>query len=922
MATTKQRNVRKASQSPRGGRALRLEAIETRQMLSADPVTSFSRFESAEALSQFLITDALQRWSGLFGQSGWARVATGSDSSPLGLAVANSYSETNVQVTGVDEGDTVETDGNYIYVLSGKKLTIVDARSTDTLSVTGQVSFDEQPVAEYLLGDRLAVLSYANYYPTFGDLRVNTVGMSIMPMWDQHFTLSIIDVSDRAAPHVEQKTVFDGNLVDSRVIDNTLVLASSHDFYLPAPQWSQSTSTYETQAEYLARVEGQVLDLALPHYKNYGSDGQLALSGLLSEATDVYQPTAASHERLTSVTMVDLAADATTRPNSVSVPTAWWNQAFVTPTTAYLFQSDWSSTGERTQIYKFDLDAAAHTATPAAQGSLPGRLLNQFSADEYQGDLRVATTSGWGLSATNGLYVLRSGGVSLNVVGQLEGIAVGESIFSARFVGPQAFLVTFRRIDPLFTIDLSDPTAPQLTGELFSPGYSSYLHTVGDGLLVGLGKYVDPATGRETSAQISLFNVADPAQPQLADRLLIDPGNYSWLTVGYDHHAFAYYPESHVLTVPISGMSGTPLWVFRVNVAAAVGDAPATAKLELLGTIAHSSGVQRSVQIGDRLFAVSDTAVSAHEILHPDVVLAKVAFNPYVDVPPPVDPIIIVDRPPSERPEQLALPAGADTIGLYDPSDSQFWLKNSNASGYHDLKFDYGAPQAGWIPLSGDWNGDGTVTIGLFDPNASIFYLTDDDASGAANHMVFYGAPGANWMPLVGDWNGDGVDTVGLFDPQTSLFHLRNSNTSGVADLTFGYGAPGAGWTPVAGDWNGDGVDSIGLYDNTRSLFMLRNLNSTGVAEANVAYGAPNARLAPLAGDWNNDGVDSIGLYDATASQFLLRNTNTSGVADVTANYGAPGWKPVVGDWNRPQLTPAAASLNAELVDSLFGSTL
>jgi hypothetical protein len=240
------------------------------------------------------------------------------------------------------------------------------------------------------------------------------------------------------------------------------------------------------------------------------------------------------------------------------------------------------------------------------------------------------------------------------------------------------------------------------------------------------------------------------------------------------------------------------------------------------------------------------------------------------------------------------------TAGLYNPAGAGFFLRNSNSSGVADIAFAYGPAGAGWLPLVGDWNGDGVDTVGLYNPAGGSFFLRNSNSSGVADIAFAYGPAGAGWLPLVGDWNGDGVDTVGLYNPTSGGFFLRNSNSTGVADITFAYGPGGAGWKPLVGDWNGDGTPTVGLYNPTSGGFFLRNNNSTGVADIAFSYGPSGAGWLPLVGDWNSDGTATVGLYNPASGGFFLRNSNSTGVADITFAYGpaGAGWKPLVGDWN------------------------
>jgi len=245
-------------------------------------------------------------------------------------------------------------------------------------------------------------------------------------------------------------------------------------------------------------------------------------------------------------------------------------------------------------------------------------------------------------------------------------------------------------------------------------------------------------------------------------------------------------------------------------------------------------------------------------------------------------------------------PMGTDTIGLYDPSVSQFYLRNTNSAGPADLTFVFGSAGNGWTPITGDWDGDGTDTIGLFNPVGSVFHLRNSNSVGVADIVFTFGPAGQNFIPITGDWDGDGVDTIGLYSPSNSVFFLKNTNSVGFADIAFTFGPAGAGWIPVAGDWNGDGIDTIGLYDPLHSAFFLRNSNNVGFADLAFAYGSPGQGFRPLAGDWNNDVVDTVGLYHPGTGRFFLRNSNTIGVADITfvMTPTNPGWIPIAGDWN------------------------
>jgi hypothetical protein len=242
---------------------------------------------------------------------------------------------------------------------------------------------------------------------------------------------------------------------------------------------------------------------------------------------------------------------------------------------------------------------------------------------------------------------------------------------------------------------------------------------------------------------------------------------------------------------------------------------------------------------------------------------------------------------------------GTDTSGFYDTVTGTFFLNNKSGSGVADLAFTFGAGGLGYVPIAGDWDGDGKVTVGLYQPSTGVFYLKNANTPGLADVTFTFGAGGLGFIPITGDWDGDGKDTVGLYLPSTGTFFLKNTNANGPADLVFGLGPTGGGWTPVAGDWNGDDTDTVGIFNPATGQFFLKNTNSPGIADLAFTFGAGNG-LKPITGDWNADGVDTIGLYDPSNGTYLLRNTNTPGPADqsYTFGVGGPNAVPLVGDWD------------------------
>jgi hypothetical protein len=242
----------------------------------------------------------------------------------------------------------------------------------------------------------------------------------------------------------------------------------------------------------------------------------------------------------------------------------------------------------------------------------------------------------------------------------------------------------------------------------------------------------------------------------------------------------------------------------------------------------------------------------------------------------------------------LAFAASAEaTIGLFSKSTSTFFLRSSASAGPANAVIGFGPPGANWIPIAGDWNGDGTITIGLYDPSNSVFFLRNTNTPGAADVVVQFGPRNPNALPVVGDWDGNGTDTIGLYHLPTGSFHLRNSNSAGPAQISFAFG-PGGGHFPIAGDWDGDGRDGVGVYTASSDTVFLRNSLSRGDANVVQSFSPLLSNEFVIAGDFNGDGLDTVSRYEPGPSRFLIHNDLANGGADFSANFGPAnsGWLP------------------------------
>jgi uncharacterized secreted protein with C-terminal beta-propeller domain len=611
------------------------------------------RIASVDELREWVARNAASTWAGWFGQPGgpvWSRdPGWGGIPAPAPGAVNGGggaggvdvpgapVSVTNTQEDGVDEADILKTDGEYLYAVVGNELLVIDARVPDSLAITGRVTIDGSVQAIYLTGDRVVALSHGYEYdqPTDWPRGLPINGGAAASLWwgyayRSQTIVTTIDVTDRTAPTVAHQTTLDGWLVDSRAVNGRVYTVVQNDLSFPQPLLidTQRGPVYESEAQYRARLDADLLG-TLPTYTtaDFGAGGT-AGEGSLVEG-DVYLPTTVVGQQLVSVAVFDPAADA---PGPVAVTTVAGasGEVYASQDSLYIaatdYSSPWRGGGETTQLYKFALQSDAVPLD--ALGSVDGTVLNQFSMDEEGGFFRIATTSGWGVSATNAVYVMADTGAELDVVGAIEDLGQTETIHAVRFEGDAGYVVTFRQIDPLFTLDLSDPTAPAVVGELKIPGYSSYLQSVGEGRLIGLGRDADPETGAVGGLQISLFDVSDPAHPAQLDVLSFSSEAWGGFSdAEWDHHAISWFADVGILALPVSIDWEHPAALEVLGVG--------TGGIELLGEIAHGSPVLRSLRIGDMLFSMSAGEIQAHSLTDPSVQIGRVEL-PATSQPPVV----------------------------------------------------------------------------------------------------------------------------------------------------------------------------------------------------------------------------------------------------------------------------------------------
>jgi uncharacterized secreted protein with C-terminal beta-propeller domain len=430
----------------------------------------------------------------------------------LGAGSGRDYSGTNVQVAGVDEADVVKTDGDYVYIVKDDTVIIVQAYPAEEARIVHRINIGQQVNQIYVSGDKLVVFSYLPQDTFYED-----IVKGIQPEKDKT-RVTVYDIGDRTSPTEERNIVIDGYYYNSRLIGEYMYFIITNNAWL----------------------DDDVV--VLPVIR----DGKEWCS---IQAEDIWYPNAtrgwANYYTITSVNIQDPDAQMSAETFLLD----GGNTLYVSLDNMYIVGHSWY--GEDSEITKIGISGGSIVGRGNA--TVPGYVLNQFSMDEHDGYFRVATTSrSWRSGAEgNNVYVLDE---NMETVGRLENLAPGEEIYSARFMGDRCYLVTFKKVDPLFTIDLSDPENPRVLGKLKIPGYSDYLHPYDENTLIGVGKETEEAKEGDFSwyqgVKISLFDVSDVENPrELAKIEIGDRGTDS--PALYDHHAFLFSRARNLLVIPV-----------------------------------------------------------------------------------------------------------------------------------------------------------------------------------------------------------------------------------------------------------------------------------------------------------------------------------------------------------------------------------
>ena len=560
------------------------------------------------------------------------RAVTAPTAAPQAVADDQSFSGTNNQEAAVDESDIVKTDGRRAYVVYGDRLLAIDV-TLDTPKLIGALKLEGQVQEILLRGNRLLA---AGSQPVASDPNPPKPGpepvplarpASSMPYYaPSGVRLTEIDISDPAAMKVARTLDVDGSYVSARLTGGTArvvlntpphIVADTPQTGAPADSVSSAPAGADKQAIGQAGVRAFVPETVL-HSNISGRTFKRQLVG----CGQVRHPVAFSGLDLLTVLSIDLDRGLFNVDRDAVIAGA--QVVYASEGSLYVASQRWipglDTPGEipsriQTELHRFDTSKAGET-TYRSTGQVPGFVLNQYSLSEHKGDLRVATTEEplWMAGAPqrdseSAVTVLREQGGRLEKVGQVGGLGRGERIYAARFLGDVGYLVTFRQVDPLYTIDLADPTAPKVAGELKITGYSAYLHPIGEDLLLGVGQEATEQ-GRRVGAQVSVFDVSDPASPKrLHQRPLGGSGSSS--SAEFDPHAFLWWGPARTAVLPLQEYRD------NASFSGAVGLRVRKAQgIEEIGRISHpgatyTGAIRRTLVVGKRVYTVSDLGIAA-----------------------------------------------------------------------------------------------------------------------------------------------------------------------------------------------------------------------------------------------------------------------------------------------------------------------
>ena len=461
------------------------------------------------------------------------------DSSGADFEPMPGTSTTNTQETNVDEGDIVETDGRYVYSIIDNRVRSVDIDNAVLLSEIDLPQGDSQMV---LTGDHLVVATMT--WTSVADTIISKFAIT-----DGSLELTRRD-------HLE------GTLVSVRAVSGQVHIVLNSSFLnrvaFVSPRDGSQDSLDAAEKKNTEVVNALSIDDFVPRTFEEGPMGTWGTKSSAIDCAKLGHPSQFSGWGVTWVASIDMNSSTEVPVGTIGI-LAQSTSSYTSTESLYIATTRWddavyeefvSSRQEPpyTDIHAFTFSSEASDLSYVASGRVEGTLLNSYSMSEYDGVLRVATTSydyDFGGGQDNGVHILKVKDAELIEIGAVNGMGRGETIQGVRFDGPRGYVVTFRQVDPLYVLDLSDPTAPELVGELKVPGYSTYLKPIDGDRVITVGM-AGTETGQITGAQVSVFDVSDPSNPRQVATAEIA----QWSEATSDPHAFLWWAETGQIIVP------------------------------------------------------------------------------------------------------------------------------------------------------------------------------------------------------------------------------------------------------------------------------------------------------------------------------------------------------------------------------------
>ena len=621
-------------------------------------------------------------WGGpgfdVFAERGGVPVPATDVQDDSGNSAPTDYTQTNTQVEGVDEADFVKTNGTHIFALSGTKLYMTRSWPAESMEIVDSITIEGWPQASFL-DENGNVVVFSYYYP---NLSADDLFYCSWGCYNRTMTkITVLSTEGDTLTPIHQ-VYMQGAYANARRIGSSVrVVMRDH---LPMPEgvrWypeNFNDDPAENLAEWAIAIErlksqnaalirAQTLDDLLP--QNFYIDQNGARVDLPRNCASFSRANVSVRTGVATIGTVNLLnGSALNGGLSMSTTSILGQVGHLYASTEALYIATphwwwWPEDSERnfTYLHKFDI-TNPNVAVYRASGAVAGVPLNQFAMDEYDGNFRVATTidewthqgsDEWDFSVRtfNRVSVLDEIDGELKVIGQTRELAERERITSARFIKEKAYLVTFERIDPLFTLDLTDPTSPQIVGELKIPGFSTYLHPLDDNHLLAIGVDLpEPdADGRvdwsQRAMKLSIFDVSNLAEPREKFTRRIGTA-YGWSEAAWDHRAFNYFAARKTLAIPFSdylpGTVGDAYWrrfvsdlrLFSIDVDTGItpiGSMSMADVYEAAGTSEWrwnwNPWVRRSVMADDIAYLISDSGIRAANTSSPAATLSTVLFD-------------------------------------------------------------------------------------------------------------------------------------------------------------------------------------------------------------------------------------------------------------------------------------------------------